>query len=64
MSSLDKAMQNLKYDTRMLEINLRAGTLTQEEAKKHLEQLPDSGNNCEKLDLEDDQQSQNSSEQH
>ena len=62
--SLDKAMKSLKYDTRMLEFNLRAGTLTKEEVKKHLEQLPDSGNNCEKLDLEEDSQGKSSSESH
>jgi len=62
--SLDKAMKNMKFDSRMLEINLRTGTLTKEEIKKYLEQLPDSGSNCEKLDLEEDHQVQSTSDQH
>ncbi len=62
--SLDKAMKNLKFDSRMLEFNLRTGIVTKEEVKKHLEQLPDCGSNCEKLDLEEDHAAKDSNEHH
>ncbi len=45
--SLYKAMQNLKYDARLLERNVTNGTVSQEELKKHLESLPDLSHNVE-----------------
>ena len=51
--SLDKAMKNLKFDTRMQEYNLNNGLLTQEELKKHLESLQDASNNVELIDIDD-----------
>lgn len=49
--SLDQAMKNLKFDTRMLEIQLSRGTLTQPELQKHLDTLPDLANLSEPLML-------------
>lgn len=46
--SLDKALQNLKFDKRLTEYNLNKGHLSKEELQKHLEGLPDVGN---KIDL-------------
>lgn len=42
----------LKFDTRMIEINLKNGSLTKEELKKHLQELPDLSSLCQPLDLE------------
>ncbi len=51
--SLDKALKNLKFDVRMTEFNLKNGVITKEELNAHLGQLNDSGNNSEKLSLEE-----------
>jgi hypothetical protein len=50
--SLDKAMKNLKYDSRLTEYNLNAGILTPEELKKHLEALPDLEVQTESIDID------------
>lgn len=50
--SLDKAMQNLKYDSRLTEYNLNSGILKKDELQTHLEKLPDLAPVCEPLDLE------------
>ena len=52
--ALDKSLKNLKFDVRMTEYNVDNGTLTKEELKAHLAQLPDSAANSEKLDLENE----------
>lgn len=39
---LKEALELLKYDTRMAEINEKQGWVTPEELKKHKDQLPDS----------------------
>lgn len=51
--SLKNAIDNLKFDARMLDINLKNQTLTPEEIKKHLSQLPDSKDLSMNLDLND-----------
>ena len=51
--SLDKALKNLKFDVRMTEFNLKNGVISKEELNAHLGQLTDSGNNSEKLSLEE-----------
>lgn len=53
MSSLDKAMKELKFDKRLTELNLRNGTLTKEELKKHIDELPDLGNKVDLVSLTD-----------
>lgn len=63
--SLDKALKNLKFDVRMTEFNLNNGLISKDELKAHLTQLPDSGANSEKLDLEENSRSNSeSSRQH
>ena len=64
--SLDKSLQAMKYDTRLVESNLRTGTLTKEDVKKHLDQLPDLSDKCEKINLEDssDDHTEGNSQQH
>ena len=49
--SLEKALKNLKYDVRMTEYNLANGQITAEERKKHLDSLPDSQAQSEKLKI-------------
>jgi hypothetical protein len=58
MSSLDKAMKNLKYDKRMTEINLNNSQLSKEELKKYLEQLPDLAQNVDLLNMLDSETDQ------
>ncbi len=50
--SLYKAMQNLKYDSRLTEFNLATGQITSEDWKKHLDKLPDMAHNIEALSME------------
>lgn len=58
MSSLDKAMKNLKFDKRMTEINLNNSQLSKEELKKYLEQLPDLAQNVDLLNMMDSETEQ------
>lgn len=51
MSYLQNQMNVLKFDKRLLEINLKSGAITQDEYKQHLNTLSDSSANAVKLDL-------------
>jgi hypothetical protein len=51
--SLNKAVENLKFDKRILEINLRLGRLTQDEYNQHLKSLADLEADSSKVDLEE-----------
>lgn len=57
-------MKNLKFDKRLIEWNLRNGIITQEEYKKYLEQLPDSGGNVDLLNLNRESSSNSEEPQH
>ena len=50
--SLNKALEDLKFDNRLLDLNIKMGRLTQEQLEKHLKSIPDVEAQCEKLDLE------------
>lgn len=54
MSSLSKALAQLKFDSRMTELNQKQGLLTTQELKKHLESLPDLASRAVQLTLEDE----------
>jgi len=54
--SLDKALQNLKFDVRMSEINTKNGTLSKEDLKKHLDSIPDSAANADTLKIFEDKE--------
>lgn len=54
MSYLQQQMQYLKFDKRLLEINLKNGSITEEEYKQHLSTLNDDVENSEKLNLDGD----------
>ena len=50
--SLNKALETLKFDKRLLELNLKQGRITKEEFEQAQKALPDLQDNCEKLDIE------------
>ncbi len=51
--SLNKAYEKMKYDRRLLDLNLRLGQITQEEYDKFVNSLPDVADNSEKINIED-----------
>ncbi len=50
--SLNKALENLKFDKRLVELNTKQGRLTKEEIEQFNKNLPDLESQCEKLDIE------------
>ncbi len=50
--SLNKSVENLKFDKRLFEINLRLGRVTQEEIEKYDKSLVDLESDSEKIDIE------------
>lgn len=50
--SLNKAIENLKFDKRLTELNLKLGRVTEEELKQQAQKLEDLQNDCERLDLD------------
>lgn len=54
MSYLQKQMNYLKFDKRLLEMNLKSGTITQAEYEQHMASLVDSEANAAQLDLSAD----------
>lgn len=50
--SLNKALENLKFDKRLVDLNMKQGRVTKEEITKNDTNLPDLESQCEKLDLE------------
>lgn len=53
LMSLNKSYEKMKYDRRLLDLNLRLGQITKEEYDKFVNSLPDSADNSEKIDIED-----------
>lgn len=56
--SLNKALEDLKFDNRLTELNLRLGRITQEEVDKKMAALEDLESMVEKLDLESENKSE------
>jgi hypothetical protein len=50
--SLNKALNNLKFDKRLVELNLKQGRITKADIEESIKNLPDLEDQCEKLDLE------------
>ena len=50
---LAKALENLKYDHRMKEWNLKQGLVNKEDLDKYQSSLKDSAADCEEVTLED-----------
>lgn len=57
--SLNKALEDLKFDKRLTELNLRLGRITQEEVEKQLSSLEDLQAQVEQLDLDSDKKTEN-----
>lgn len=53
MSGNENKKNEMKYDSRLVEHNLRSGILTQEELKAHLEKLPDLSGQTAIVDISD-----------
>ena len=53
MVDLGKALENLKFDTRMKDWVVKHGVATKEDLQKNLSSLPDSKADCEEVTLED-----------
>lgn len=45
-------LEKVKYDVRMQELNIRNGSITQDELKKKMADLPDSKENAEEFKVE------------
>lgn len=54
--SLNKALENLKFDKRLLELNVKLGRLTPDEMTQNIKSLQDLESQCEKLDIEKEDQ--------
>lgn len=50
--SLNKALEDLKFDNRLTELNIRLGRITQEEVDKKNAALEDLSSQVEQLDLD------------
>lgn len=59
MSTLNKALEDLKFDKRLTELNLRLGRITKEEVEKQINALEDLESQVEKLDLESEKSENN-----
>lgn len=57
--SLNKALEDLKFDKRLTELNLRLGRITKEEVEKQINALEDLESQVEKLDLESEKSENN-----
>lgn len=57
--SLNKALEDLKFDKRLTELNLRLGRITQEEVDKQTAALEDLSAQVEQLDLESEKSENN-----
>ena len=53
MAYLQEQMEILKFDKRLLEINLKNGSITNEQYKQFLSQLEDVESQSEKINLDD-----------
>ena len=51
--SLNKAYEKMKYDRRLLDLNLRLGQITQEEYDKFVESQPDVADNAAHLEIDE-----------
>lgn len=50
---LNEALNNLKFDTRMKDWNVKQGVVSKDDLDKNLKNLKDSTNDCENITLED-----------
>lgn len=57
--SLNRALENLKFDKRLIELNMKLGRVTREEYEQYNKSLSDLETQCEKLDIEKEETSSN-----
>ncbi|AGH95059.1 hypothetical protein [Pseudobdellovibrio exovorus] len=50
--SLNKALEELKYDKRLVDLNIKMGRVTKEQVEQYTQNLEDLEALCEKLDIE------------
>jgi hypothetical protein len=50
---LSKALENLKFDTRMKDWNVKQGIVTKDDLEKNIKNLKDDAANSEEVTLED-----------
>lgn len=62
--SLGEKIDKLKFDTRMMEIYIKNGTLKEDDVQRHNQTLPDSGTNAVNLDFKHEIGPQTREEQH
>lgn len=55
MLNLIKSNEDMRFDSRMIDWNLKNGLITQSEYETHLNSLKDSAANMTHINLEDDQ---------
>ncbi len=51
--SLNKAYEKMKYDRRLLDLNLRLGQITKEEYDKFVQSLADASENATNLEIDE-----------
>lgn len=53
--NLRQGLEKLKYDVRMIDLNVRTGVLTQGEVKKHIDSLDDTKDNTAPLNIDENE---------
>jgi len=53
LKSLATEIERLKFDKRLVEIQVARKRMTKEELKKHIDSLPDLSDNVAKMDLDE-----------
>ena len=57
--SLNKALQDLKFDKRLIDLNVKQARITKEELEAYNKSLPDLSAECEKIEIEKEDNSSN-----
>lgn len=57
--SLKKALENLKFDKRLIELNIKLGRINPSDLSQAIQSLPDLQADCEKLDIEKEEKESN-----
>ena len=51
--SHNKSLDDQKFDTRLVNWNLKRGVISESDFNRHLESLPDSSENAQKIEIDD-----------
>ena len=52
LKNLSTALENIKFDVRMIDIYKKSKTITQADYEKHLKSLPDTESNSQAMNLD------------